>query len=102
MKITHDGRFVMVVFDGVNVLDDLEFQEMNRAQLLALIEGPACSNLIVDLAGVDVLPGGMLELLASAKEAGREVEILNPSPAVQEVLRGEKLDSFLMIRGTTT
>jgi hypothetical protein len=102
MKITHDGRYVMVVFDDVNVLDDLDFQEMYRAQLLALLEVPAYSNLIVDLAGVDVLPGGMLELFATAKETGREVEILNPSPAVQEVLRDEKLDSFLMIRGTTT
>ena len=37
MKITHDGRYVMVVFDDVNVLDDLDFQEMYRAQLLALL-----------------------------------------------------------------
>jgi hypothetical protein len=61
MKITHDGRYVTVVFDGVNVLDELELREMDRAQLLALIEIPACSTLIFDLAGVDVLPGGMLD-----------------------------------------
>ena len=35
MKITHDGRYVMVVFD--DGLDDLDFQEMYRAQLLALL-----------------------------------------------------------------
>lgn len=72
-----------------------------REQLLNLIEAPECSVVIFDLTGMDVPPSGMLGLFATAVEQGCEVELCNPSPAVLETLRIAKLDTFLLVRGTT-
>ncbi|MBI3866221.1 MAG: hypothetical protein HY290_30445 [Planctomycetia bacterium] len=55
---------------------------------------------IFDLTGLSDLPPQMAEALTQAKAAGREIEILNPSPRIQDFLRGAEFDSIL-IQGST-
>lgn len=72
-----------------------------RDSLLRLLEIPQCRGAVFDLSGVQQPPSGLVGLLASAKEHCQgEIELLNPSPAVQEVLRLTKLDN-LLVRGAT-
>jgi len=73
-----------------------------RDELLQLIEVPECATVIFDLTGVSTPPSGLVGLLASARDRSREVEVLNPSPEIQEVLRMAQLDSCLLIRGTSS
>ena len=61
---------------------------------------PQRDVVIVDLTGISGLPPEIREILAQAQAAGHDVEILNPSPEVQEYLRGAGLGSIL-IRGST-
>jgi hypothetical protein len=56
--------------------------------------------LIVNLTGIADLSSELVEVLTQAQAAGRDVEILNPSPEIQEYLRSEDLGSIL-IRGST-
>jgi hypothetical protein len=72
-----------------------------REQLLQLIEVPECSTVTFDMTGINSPPSGLVGLLSSAQEQGCDVELLNPSPEVQEVLRLAKLDSCLLVRGAT-
>src|SRR5262245_4003008 len=73
-----------------------------RDELLQLIEVAECATVIFDMTGIDVPPRGLVGLLASAKDRGCEIELLNPSAEVQETLRMAQLDSCLLIRGTTS
>ena len=66
------------------------------------IDDPVCQIVIVDLTGVRIVLSGMLGLLVSARNRGREVELLNPSSDVQEILRTTKLDTFFLIRGSVS
>ena len=81
-------------------LDDCQsvFDHDQLAQRISTRDGSA---VIFDMTGIDVLPDGLLQLLGRAQAHGLEVEIMNPSSAVQEYLRVEKLNSLLLIRGTT-
>ncbi len=72
-----------------------------REELRQLIEVPECCTVTIDMTGINSPPGGLVGLLATAQDSGCEVELLNPSSEVQEILRIAKLDSRLLIRGTT-
>jgi hypothetical protein len=73
-----------------------------RDELLQLIEVPECATVIFDLTGISAPPSGLVGLLASAIDRGRDVEVRNPSVEVQEILRMAQLDSCLLIRSTTS
>ena len=61
---------------------------------------PPRDVVIVDLTEISGLPSELVETLTQAQAAGHDVEILNPSPEVQEYLRRADLGSVL-IRGST-
>ena len=61
---------------------------------------PQRNVIVVDLTGISGMPSEFVETLAQAQAMGQDVEILNPSPAVQEYLRRAELGSIL-IRGST-
>lgn len=61
---------------------------------------PQRDVVIVDLTGIVGIPAEFVETLAHAHATGQDVEILNPSPEVQEYLRRADLSSIL-IRGST-
>ncbi|MGE5193306.1 MAG: STAS domain-containing protein [Deltaproteobacteria bacterium] len=101
VKITRSGFSIRI---GFNLPKDAETAlsiSNYRDEMLRLMEVPECSTVIFDMTGVDAPPSGLVGLLASAKDRGCEVELLNPSPGVQEILRVAKLDSCLLIRGAT-
>jgi len=102
LLITRNGRSVTIGFSGQQIVDDENCLAPHREQLLKLIEDSECDLLTFDLTGVRIILSGMLGLLASARNRGREIELLNPSPEVQEILRMTKLDTLLLIRGTAS
>ncbi len=61
---------------------------------------PPRDVVIVDLTEISGLPSELVETLTQRKRAGHDVEILNPSPEVQEYLRRSDFGSIL-IRGST-
>jgi hypothetical protein len=100
-RMTRNGFRVRIAFDvpddGENAPCILNY----RDQLLQLIALSECSQVTFDMTGISSPPGGLVGLLASAQDCGCEVELLNPSSEVQEILRIANVDSQLLIRGTT-
>lgn len=102
LRITCHGRRVTIGFNFREIGEDANCLADNRDDLFKLIKSAEYDCLIFDLTGVNVVPAGLLGLLSSAHEQGCEVELLNPSQELQEILRAAKLDTWLLIRGTTT
>ena len=97
VKITRTGRTVTVDFTAA----DGQIAPARQDEVLAAIEAFACTRVVIDLTGVDAVPEGFVELLAAINHDERELEVLNPSPAVQDALRVAQLDAVLLIRGGT-
>lgn len=101
LRILHRDRRLTIEFNGQMIGEDATCLTDMRADLFDLIESGEFDCVIFDLTGVNVVLGGLLGLLSSAHEQGCEVELLNPSQELQQILRAAKLDIWLMIRGTT-
>ena len=97
VKILRTGRTVTVDFTGA----EAEIVPARRDEVVSAIEAFACTRVVIDMTGVGAVPAGFVDLLAAINHDEREIEVLNPSPAVQEALRVAQLDSVLMIRGVT-
>jgi hypothetical protein len=102
VTITRDAFSMTIGFRHSAAAADSNCITCDRDHLLNLIAAPACSVVIFDLTGIDDPPGGLVELLVWAKEHDRDVELFNPSPGVQEMLRVANLDTFLLMRGATS
>jgi hypothetical protein len=63
-----------------------------------MVQKSGCDVLTFDLTGIKVLPSGMLGLLVTLKKRGQQIELLNPSADIQEVLRVTRLLSMFSIR----
>lgn len=98
VKITRAGRTVTVDFTAAA---EGQIAPARRDEVLAAIEAFACTRVVIDLTGVAAVPGGFVDLLAAINPDEREIEVLNPSPAIQEALRVAKLDAVVLIRGGT-
>jgi anti-sigma B factor antagonist len=99
LRITRDGPSLIIGFNHVDVPDEIYIAGYRQQVLRLLDEYPDCKLLTFDVTGIKLLPSGMLGLLASVKQRGRDVEVLNPSPDVRAALRVTKLDTLLTIRG---
>jgi anti-sigma B factor antagonist len=102
LKITRSGRSVTIGFLGQEIVNDERCLAAHRDQLLQVIDDPDCDVVTFDLTGVKIVLSGMLGLLISARNRGREVELLNPSPEFQEILRTTRRDTVLLIRGSAS
>ncbi len=100
LKVVRNGFSVRIAFNPPDHAKQEVCISEYREQLLQLLEVPECCTVTFDMTGISAPPGGLVGLLASAQACGCEIEILNPSPNVQEILRIAKLDSRLLIRGT--
>lgn len=100
--MTRHGRHVTIGFNGQAIGEEANFLADDREDLLNLIESAECDCVIFDVTGVKIVPAGLLGLLSSAHEQGCDVELLNPSQEMQEILRAAKLDTWLLIRGTSS
>lgn len=99
LRITRDGPSLIIGFNQIDVPDEIYIAGYRQQVFRLLDEYPDCKLLTFDVTGIKLLPSGMLGLLASVKQRGRDVEILNPSPDVRAALRVTKLDTLLKLRG---
>ena len=100
VRITRSGRTVTVDCSGLCAADG-QIRPERQQEIVQTIAAFDCSRIVIDLTGISAVPGGLLELLLAINNGEREIEILNPSPEVQEALRVAQLDSVLLLRGGT-
>jgi hypothetical protein len=98
LKITRDGDSLTIGFTCGDIPDEVCIAGYRDQVLHALDEHPDCGRLTFDVTQIKMLPSGMLGLLATVKKRGREVDILNPSKDIQEVLRVTRLNTLFKIR----
>lgn len=94
LEVYDVGELTVVGFGGRRILDPLSIAEC-RDELMALIEQNHCKTLAFDLTGVQLLPSGLLGVLASIHSKGIDVQLYNASVDVREVLEITKLNSII-------
>ena len=96
IEIYSAGPTTVVGFGGRDLFDDINLA-VCRDEMLRLIEETNCEVLAFDLAGVKLIPSGLLGLLASVRQHDVEVHLYNPSEDVREVLSVTGLDQIMPI-----
>ena len=96
LDVYQTGELTVVGFGGREILDQIDLSQC-REQLIQLIEANKAKTLAFDLAGVKLIPSGMLGLLASLRRMQVEVHLYNPSEDVLEVLEITKLRNVLPV-----
>lgn len=96
LEVYQPGETTVVGFGGRDVLDDVNLADC-REELLTLIRQTGCRVLAFDMTGVQLIPSGLLGLLASVRGRGADVHIYNPSPDVREVLSVTKLETLMPV-----
>ena len=97
MKVFAVGKRTVLGFGGQEILSQLNVS-VYRAHLVSLIEEHAIETVAFDLAGIALVPSGMLGLLASLREHNVSVEVYNPSDDVNEVLTITRLNELMEIK----
>ena len=90
LTFVKDGHRAIVGFNSTAVPDEVCIAAY-RNQLVQYVQDQQCQGLAFQLQGIRILPSGMLGLLVSLKKRNLEVELLNPSKDVVEVLRITRL-----------
>jgi hypothetical protein len=93
LTFVQDGQRAIVGFNSTAVPDEICVAAY-RNQLMAYCQDHDCTSMAFNLIGVKILPSGMLGLLVSLKKKGLNIELLNPSPDIVEVLRITKLSTL--------
>lgn len=101
LDVYQTGELTVVGFRGREILDQIDITAC-RSQLINLIEAHKAKTLAFDLAGVKLIPSGMLGLLASLRRMNVEVHLYNPSPDVLEVLEITKLRDVMPVHFVDT
>jgi len=96
LQVYQNGELTVVGFGGREILDQIDLSQC-RAEIVALVEKNQCKTLAFDLTGVQLIPSGMLGLLASLRKMNVEVHIYNPSPDVNEVLQVTRLSEVMPV-----
>lgn len=97
LKVYQTGEVTVVGFGGQEVPNDLCMAGY-RTRLLDLISQHNCKLLAFDLTGVNLLPSGMLGVLASIRQQVAHIELYNCSPDVIEVLQITHFDRLIEIK----
>jgi anti-sigma B factor antagonist len=97
LRVYETGPLTVVGFGGVDVPDEVCIAGY-RDQLMALVDQYQCSVLAFDLSGVKLVPSGMLGVLVSLRKRVQRLELYNPSPDVQEVLKLTNLITLFEIK----
>jgi hypothetical protein len=98
LKIILDGNSITIAFNGVEVPDEVCISGYRMQMAKFLDQHPECTVLTFDVTGLKLVPSGMLGLLTSMHKRVRQIEILNPSNDIREVLRVSKLNTLFKIR----
>jgi anti-sigma B factor antagonist len=96
LRITHDGSKMKIGFPGSELLDEFCLSNY-RDQIFQSLQELTCDTLQFDLTNLILIPSGMLGLMASVKKRGYNVELVNPSDAIREVLSVTRMDSVFTI-----
>ncbi len=102
LRIMRQGRRLAIEFNGHLIGDDSECLADSRDELFDLLASVDFDCVTFDVTDVNIVPSGLLGLLSTAHEHGCEVELLNPSPELQEVVRMTNLDALVLIRGSSS
>lgn len=101
LRVLRRDRRLTMEFNGQMIGSDAECLADIRDELFELLSSDEFDCVIFDLTNVNFVPSGLLGLLSTAHENGCEVELLNPSPELQEILRAARLDAWVLMRGAT-
>lgn len=101
LRIIRQDRRLTIEFNGQMIGEDTACLAHIHQEMFDLLDSAEFDCVIVDLTGIKVVPRGLLEMLSTAAEHGCDVELLNPSQELLQILRAAKLDISLLIRGTT-
>lgn len=101
LEVYQTGPLTVVGFGGREILDQIDLSQC-RSEIVALVEQHKCQTLAFDLAGVKLIPSGMLGLLASLRRMNVEVHLYNPSPDVAEVLHVTRLNEVMPVHYVET
>jgi len=96
LEVYETGERTVVGFGGREVLDQLDLAEC-RDELERIIETESCRTLAVDLKGVQLLPSGLLGLLATIRGMGVIVQVDNASADIRQLLQITELDKVLKL-----
>ena len=100
LRIDRHGDAIVIGFNRVDIPDEVCIAGYRDQLFEVLDRNPDCKALTFDVTGIKLLPSGMLGLLASLKKRVGDIEILNPSRDVHEVLRVTRLTTLFKIRNT--
>ena len=101
LQVYKAGPLTVIGFGGTRILDQLDIGDC-RQQIVDLVKQHDCKTLAFDLAGIKLIPSGMLGLLASLRQLGVDVHLCNPSDDVREVLEITHLDRIMQVYDTDT
>ncbi len=96
LEIYKSGDVTVIGFGGREVLDQINIAAC-REQIAALVKQDNVKTLAFELTGVQLIPSGMLGLMASLRDLGVAVQLFNPSDDVREVLEITKLNQLFEI-----
>lgn len=96
LQVYQVGPTTVIGFGGDDVLEDMNVV-VYRDAIEELISNNDIQVLAVDLTGVQLIPSGLLGLLASTRRHDVEVHIYNPSDDVREVLSVTNLDKVMPV-----
>lgn len=96
LEIYKSGDVTVIGFGGREVLDQINIGAC-REQISALVKRDNIKTIAFELTGVQLIPSGMLGLMASLRDLGVTVQIINPSDDVREVLEITKLNQLFEI-----
>ncbi len=96
LEIYKSGDVTVIGFGGREVLDQINISAC-REQIAALVKQDNVKTLAFELTGVQLIPSGMLGLMASMRDLGVTVQLFNPSDDVREVLEITKLNQLFEI-----
>ncbi|MBW3541274.1 MAG: STAS domain-containing protein [Planctomycetes bacterium] len=92
LRVLEPGERTVVSLGDVEFPDEVVLERC-RADLDRLLADGHVRTLAFDLDGVVIIPSTMLGLLLTVRGRGVQVELINPSPDVREVLRITRLES---------
>ena len=96
LEIVRNGEVTVVGFGGRDLLDQINLAAC-RDQITDLIKRNQTKTLVIDLAGVRLIPSGLLRVLASIRDTVEKIQILNPSEDVRDVLEVTKLNQIFEV-----
>ena len=99
LQVYEAGKLTVLGFGGQTLLDQVDLSVCRR-EITELVEEHKCETLAFDLAGVAVVPSGLLGLLASLRDLGVEVLLYDPSEDIREVLEVTQLSKIIGIHET--